>query len=116
MPGKVGWLFTGQGSQWPGMGLGLEQSDPVFAEGFAAACAAVDAHLPVPIRTALADPRLVGQTLYTQAGLFVVAAGLVSVLRDWGCARRRGRGSFGRRDRGRLGRRAYSTWRMRPGW
>jgi acyl transferase domain-containing protein len=81
--GKVGWLFTGQGSQWPGMGLDLEQHDPVFAEAFAAACAAVDEHLPVPIREALVDPQLVGQTLYTQAGLFVVAAGLVGVLRDW---------------------------------
>ncbi|HYI81476.1 MAG TPA: SDR family NAD(P)-dependent oxidoreductase [Thermoleophilaceae bacterium] len=41
-PAKTGFVFAGQGAQWPGMALGLIESSPVFAERFAEVAAAVE--------------------------------------------------------------------------
>ncbi|MEV6050781.1 SDR family NAD(P)-dependent oxidoreductase, partial [Streptomyces sp. NPDC052107] len=84
--GRTGWLFTGQGSQWLGMGRDLHAADPVFAEAFDQACAALDVHLERPLREVIwgQDASLVDATVFTQAGLFAVQAALVAVLRHWG--------------------------------
>ncbi|MFG2577574.1 SDR family NAD(P)-dependent oxidoreductase, partial [Streptomyces sp. NPDC048481] len=86
-PGRVGWLFTGQGSQWAGMGRGLHTHCPPFRDAFDAACAALDRHLASPLRDVLWDTGGSGdldRTEWTQPALFAVQAGLAGALRHWG--------------------------------
>lgn len=83
---RVAWLFTGQGSQYPGMAQGLS-SEPVFAEALREALAALDPHLPEPLGPVLAgegDAERINRTGYTQPALFAVEYALAKLWESWG--------------------------------
>ncbi|MFE7565334.1 acyltransferase domain-containing protein, partial [Kitasatospora sp. NPDC057500] len=76
---RLGFVFTGQGAQWAGMGLDLYHTYPQFA-------ATVDeiAHLAnLPLLDILADPQKLNQTANTQIATFTLETALHHLLRTW---------------------------------
>ena len=86
-PGRLAWLFTGQGSQHVGMGRGLWEEWPAFREAFDAACAALDSHLEAPLRDVTWATSSLGrldETGWTQPALFALQVALSALWRSWG--------------------------------
>jgi acyl transferase domain-containing protein/acyl carrier protein len=54
-PGKVAFVFPGQGGQWPGMAAGLADSCPAFAERLAECVAALQPQVDWPVAQALRE-------------------------------------------------------------
>ncbi|PPK71411.1 type I polyketide synthase [Actinokineospora auranticolor] len=85
---RVGFAFSGQGTQRVGMGTELAEAYPVFAEAFDTACAAVDAggYANAPLRDFLREaPRdELDRTENTQPALFAFQVALARLVASWG--------------------------------
>nr|AXL06679.1 KR domain-containing protein [uncultured bacterium] len=82
LPGKLVWVFPGQGSQWVAMGRELLDSSPVFAERIAECAAALAPWLDwslVDVLRGDTDPELMARVDVLQPASFAVMIGLAAV-------------------------------------
>ncbi|MEU9587151.1 type I polyketide synthase [Streptomyces werraensis] len=82
VPGKVVWVFPGQGSQWAGMGRELLDSSPVFAERIAECAAALEPWVDwslIEVLRGEVEPALLERVDVLQPASFAVMVGLAAV-------------------------------------
>ena len=86
-PPRLAWLFSGQGSQYPGMGRGLYERFAVYREWIDRSASVLDPLLDRPLLDVLhsdaGDPAI-HDTTYTQPALFAHQVALAALWRSWG--------------------------------
>jgi acyl transferase domain-containing protein/surfactin synthase thioesterase subunit/acyl carrier protein len=87
---RLAFLFSGQASQYAGMGAELYRSEPVFRRIIDRCDAILRDELERPLEQVLfgdgENGAAIDQTVYTQPALFAVQAALVELWRAWGIA------------------------------
>lgn len=83
-PAQIGFLFPGQGSQWPGMAAVLAREEPHVQEELVRADGALRAELGLSLIDILDARRPIEQTQHAQPVLFAVEYALARVLARWG--------------------------------
>ncbi|WP_320175464.1 non-ribosomal peptide synthetase/type I polyketide synthase [Maridesulfovibrio sp.] len=75
---RIGFMFTGQGSQYAGMGKGLYQSSKVFSKAVDKVAEAMQDHLDTPLFNVLFNDntKYLEDTKYAQPAIFAIEYGL----------------------------------------
>ena len=85
---RIAFLFTGQGSQYIGMGRQLFESSPIFRNAIERCADGLRPHLEHPLLSVIfpadAGSTLINETRYTQPALFAVEYALSELWRSWG--------------------------------
>lgn len=83
----VAFLFSGQGSQYPGMGATLYAGERVYREAIDRCAALLEPHLGLDLRTVMfadSPSRLIHETRFAQPALFVTEYALARLWASWG--------------------------------
>ena len=82
---KIGWQFTGQGSQLVGMGKSLYHCQPVFRQALDACDAQMMAlRNESLLEVIFTEEQKLNDTRWTQPAIFAIQMGLVRLLKSWG--------------------------------
>jgi len=85
---RIGFLYTGQGSQYVGMGRQLYETQPVYRACLDECAKLLESHLDQPLLAVMFDADkakgLLDETLYTQPALFALEYSLTRLWQTWG--------------------------------
>lgn len=82
---RVTWQFTGQGSQYVGMGRQLMDAQPVFRDAIEQCDAWLNEHRGQSLKDMMfGDGDEIHNTYWTQPAIFAVQMGLAKLLESWG--------------------------------